>query len=137
MRKTIFVLMCMVLAIGQLSAQMRRISGKITNATGVPVPNASILIRGTSAGTTSDESGSFTITVPEKTKALVVSSINYTTTEVNITGDNLTITLQPNSGANLSEVVVVAYGTVKKTNLTGSVGIVKGAELRKQTLHIR
>jgi hypothetical protein len=117
MRKIVLLLMCAVLAIGQLSAQSRKISGKILNAAGVPIPNASVLIRGNSAGTSSDESGNFTISVSAKTKALVVSSINYSTTEVNITSDNMTVILQPANGGNLSEVLVVAYGSVKKTNI--------------------
>src|ERR1700712_863662 len=132
MRKHALFLLCFVLAVSQLTAQTRKVTGKVTNAAGVPVPNATVLIRGTSSGTTSDETGSFTITVPAKTKSLVISSVNYTTTEVNITSDNLTVTMQPGTGANLSEIVVVAYGSVKKTNLTGSVATVKGAELENK-----
>jgi TonB-linked SusC/RagA family outer membrane protein len=132
MRKLALLLMGALLAVSQLAAQTRKISGKVVNAAGAPVPNATILIRGTSAGTTSDETGAFTITVPQKTKSLVISSVNYTSTEVNITSDNLTVTLQPGSGANLSEVVVVAYGSVKKTNVTGSVAVVKGTELENK-----
>lgn len=132
MRKSFLFLLFALLAISQLAAQTRKITGRITNAAGAPVPNASVLIRGTSAGTTSDETGSFTLTVPAKTKALVISSINYTTAEIVITGDNLSIVLQAGSGANLSEVVVVAYGSVKKTNLTGAVGTVKGTDLENK-----
>ncbi len=132
MRKIMLLLVCAVLAINQLSAQARKISGKITNAAGAPIPNASVLIRGISAGTSSDESGNFTISVPAKTKALVFSSVNYSTTEVNITGDNMLVVLQPSTGANLSEVVVVAYGSVKKTNITGAIGTVKGADLENK-----
>lgn len=132
MRKITLLLICALSAMSQLSAQTRNISGKITNAAGLPIPNASILIRGISAGVTSDESGNFSISVPAKTKALVVSSVNYSTTEVNITSDNMTVVLQPSTGANLSEVVVVAYGTVKKTNITGAIGTVKGSDLENK-----
>ncbi len=132
MRKIMLLLLCFALAIGQLSAQTRKISGKITNAQGAPVPNATVLIRGTSTGTTSDETGTFSITVPQKTKALVVSSVNYTTAEIEIKSDNLAITLQAGSGANLSEVVVVAYGAVKKTNITGSIATVKGTDVENK-----
>jgi TonB-dependent SusC/RagA subfamily outer membrane receptor len=132
MRKLALLLMGALLAVSQLAAQTRKVSGKVVNAAGAPVPNATILIRGTSAGTTSDETGAFTITVPQKTKSLVISSVNYTTTEVDITSDNLTVTLQAGSGTNLSEVVVVAYGSVKKTNLTGSVATIKGGDLENK-----
>ncbi len=130
--KITLLLICALSAMSQLSAQTRNISGKITNAAGLPMPNASVLIRGISAGVTSDESGNFSISVPAKTKALVVLSVNYSTTEVNITSDNMTVVLQPSTGANLSEVVVVAYGTVKKTNITGAIGTVKGSDLENK-----
>ena len=67
MRKTILLLTCIVMAVSQLAAQARKITGKVTNAAGNPVPNATILIRGTSAGTTSDETGAFTITAGQTT----------------------------------------------------------------------
>jgi TonB-linked SusC/RagA family outer membrane protein len=132
MRKLALFLLCSVLAITQLSAQTRKITGKIINSTGTPVANATILIRGTATGTSSDELGAFSITVPSSAKALVISSINYTTAEIEIKSDNLTVTLQQGTGTNLSEVVVVAYGSVKKTNVTGAIGIVKGADLENK-----
>ena len=132
MRKLVFLLLSVCLAVSQLSAQTRKVSGKITNAAGAAIPNASVVIRGSVGGTTSDESGLFTITVPEKTKTLTISSINYATTEVDIKSDNLTVVLQAANGANLSEVVVVAYGTQRKTNITGSIATVKGAELENK-----
>jgi TonB-linked SusC/RagA family outer membrane protein len=131
MRKIIVLFMCAAIVTGQLSAQMRKISGKVTNANGAPVSNASVIVKGTTTGTTTDETGSFTLGVSSSAKTLVISSINYSETEVAITGDNLNVTMKPGS-ASLSEVVVVAYGQVKKTNVTGSVSTVKAADIENK-----
>ena len=95
-----------------------------------PVPNATVLAKGTKIGVATGVNGSFTLSVPQSVNTLVVSSVNFVTKEVDITSSNaVTINLQPSTG-NLSEVVVVAYGTQKKTNVTGSVATVKGHKLQ-------
>jgi TonB-linked SusC/RagA family outer membrane protein len=131
MRKITVLFMCAVLAVSQLSAQVRKISGKVTNAAGAPIANASVIVKGTTTGTTTDDAGAFTLNVPVKGKTLVISSINYANAEVAIS-DNVSVTLQPGTTTSLSEVVVVAYGSVKKTNLTGSVATVKGSDLENK-----
>ncbi len=132
MRKISILLLFAMIAVVQLTAQIRKITGNVTNAAGAPVVNASVIVKGTTTGTTTDETGAFTLNVPTKGKTLVISSINYANAEVAISGDNISVTLQPGTTTSLSEVVVVAYGSVKKTNLTGAVATVKGAELENK-----
>jgi TonB-linked SusC/RagA family outer membrane protein len=130
MRKFLLLLLCGLFTIGQLAAQARRITGKVTGPNGEPVPNASVLVKGSTTGTTTNAEGTFILTVPASAKTLTISSVNFAPAEVAV-ADNITVTLSA-STASLSEVVVVAYGQVKKTNLTGSVAAIKGGELENK-----
>lgn len=132
MRK-LLMLMCMCLGVTLSWAQNRTVAGKVTDEKGSPVPSASILIKGTNKGTTTDDAGNFTISIPgSATPVLVVSSVNFITQEVRVQfGQPVTVVLAPGN-SDLSEVVVVAYGTQKKTNVTGSVGIVKASDIENK-----
>ena len=130
MRKFYLLVSSIVLFYGQLLAQNRIITGSVIDANGSPVASASITIRGTNKGTTSGTDGSFSIPVPASATRLLISAINYAAIEVNIEGRTNVgnITLQPGS-KNLEEVLVVAYGTTKKTNLTGSITTISGTQV--------
>lgn len=76
MRKFLACFMAMLLLCGQLLAQQSRtITGRVTDANGAPIPNASILVKGTSIGTTSKADGTFSITVPPSSRILVISAV--------------------------------------------------------------
>jgi TonB-linked SusC/RagA family outer membrane protein len=110
-------------------AQSRVINGTVTDQNSAPVPNATVMVKGTKLGVATNTNGEFSITVPASENTLTVSSINFITKDVDITSvTSVTISLQPSSG-NLSEVVVVAYGAQKKLNVTGAVSTVKGADI--------
>lgn len=105
------------------------ISGRITDENGEPLPGANILEKGTTNGTTSDVNGSFSLTVAGESSVLVFSFIGYTTQELPVGRQtSFSVQLQPDYKT-LSEVVVVGYGTVKKSDLTGAVSSVKGEDL--------
>ncbi|MGJ7032715.1 SusC/RagA family TonB-linked outer membrane protein [Niabella hirudinis] len=108
------------------------ITGKVADETGLPVAGASVLLKGAATGTATDAQGRFTIKVPNTGGALVVSHVGYQELEVTI-GDQATIniTLKRDSAEQLTDVVVVGYGTQKKVTLTGAVADVKGTELAK------
>ncbi len=121
MKKLTVMLLCLVFAVTQIAAQTRTIKGKVLDDKNLPVSNASVLVKGTTLGTTSGTDGSFTITVPSTGKILVISSLNFTSQEISIgTKTDISVKLQAVS-QNLEEVVVVGYGTQKKKNLTASV----------------
>ncbi|MES2005627.1 MAG: SusC/RagA family TonB-linked outer membrane protein [Bacteroidota bacterium] len=129
MRRSTMLLLCILLAVGQLFAQNRSIKGSVTDDKGVAVANASVVVKGTSIGTVTDANGSFTISVPASAKALVITSLNYLSQEISVSGKSeLTVKLQ-SSTEKLDEVVVVGYGTTKKTNSTASVSKVGGDKL--------
>ena len=105
------------------------ITGTVTDENGDPLPGASILEKGTTNGTTSDVNGNFSMSVAGPNSVLVLSFIGYTTQEIPV-GNKTTINvrLEPDMRT-LNEVVVVGYGTVKKSDLTGAVSSVKAEEL--------
>ncbi|MFY7653259.1 MAG: carboxypeptidase-like regulatory domain-containing protein, partial [Chitinophagaceae bacterium] len=84
MRRFLTLLLCLTLAAGQLMAQTRTVKGKVTDEKGAPVPNASVLVKGTTNGTKTNDDGSFTITVQATAKTLVVSSIGFANQEIAI-----------------------------------------------------
>ena len=110
-------------------AQQRLVQGKITDSKGEPLVGASVVVKGTVVATGADADGSFQLQVPDGQNTLVVSFIGYQAKEVAI-GNQTSITVQlAVSDQNLDEVVVVGYGSVKKSDLTGSVSSIKREEL--------
>ncbi len=111
-----------------VTAQQVVIQGKLTTETGAPAAKASVQVKETKAGTTSDDAGNFTITA-RTGQTLVISGIGYATQEVAIgKSPNLTIKLA-SSTSKLDEVVVVGYGTQKKTSLTSAVSSISAADI--------
>lgn len=102
-----------------LFAQARTITGKIVDPQGKPVSNASILIRGSRTGTSSQADGTFSINVPANAKALAISAIGWTEQVVDISGKStVTISLAA-SDKTLSEVVVTSLGIVRDKRSLG------------------
>ncbi len=128
MRRTLLFLCCFACFLGQAVAQNHTISGTILDGNGAPVAGASVTLKGSVRGTSTDNNGSFTLAVPETARTLVISAVNFATLDVSIEGKTTigTIALLA-ANKSLSEVVVVAYGTQKKTNLTGAVTTVNGS----------
>ncbi len=97
------------------------ISGTITDDLNSPLPGATIIVKGTTIGTVSDVNGKFTLNnVSESAETLVVSFMGMKTVEVPITGSTINIQLATDVTA-LEELIVVGYGTMKKSDLTGAV----------------
>src|SRR5687768_4044002 len=129
MRKIVAILWVLAMAIGQVSAQSRSISGKVTGTDGSPIPNVSVTSKGTNTGTTSSADGTYTLSVPSSANTLIFSSIGMAPLEVSI-GSKSTINAElKSSEQEMQEVVVVGYGTQKRKELTGSMASVKGTEL--------
>lgn len=110
-------------------AQSRVIRGRVTDAKdGTPVSGATIKAKTGKAITTSAADGSFSISVDAKESTLIVSFVGFTETQVTITGTDLLISIAQKS-EDLSEVVVVGYGTKIKRDITGSIAKVGAKEL--------
>ena len=132
MRKVVLLLMAICLSISHIWAQQRTITGKVTDDKGAPIPGASVIVKGANTGTSTATDGSFSISVPTKAKALIISSIGLGEKEIAITNSaDYAVTLSTKAG-DMTEVVVVAYSTSKKTDLTGSVSTVKAVDIENK-----
>src|SRR4030095_2371917 len=128
MRKQLLLLsgfvLCSIIALAQ-----RTITGKITDDKGVPVANVSVIVKGTTTGTTSKTDGTYSLTVPANAKALIFSSVDMGTEEKQIgTLAVIDVSLKAEDKT-LSEVVVTGYGTARKRDVSGNIASVKGSKL--------
>jgi TonB-linked SusC/RagA family outer membrane protein len=114
-------------------SQQLNITGTVTDAsTGEPLTGVNIVVRGTTIGATSDLSGNYTIQVPDPSATLQFSFISYVTQEVALAGQTTLNVALISDVMQLSEVVVVGYGTQRKMDLTGSVATVSADNLKER-----
>lgn len=134
MRRLFFFVLGMLIFSAQLLAQNRTITGKVIDDKGNGIANASVIVKNTKIGTTTNADGSFSLSVPSNASALVISSVGSKAQEVAIAGQSsINVTLQTEEGA-LSEVVVVGYQTVRKREVVGSVATASGKEFAEKPL---
>ncbi|GAC1424726.1 MAG: TonB-dependent receptor [Flavisolibacter sp.] len=133
MIKILLLFMGFVLISADSRAQTRTITGKVTDEAGNPIANASIQVRNATTGTTSSEDGTFTLNLSENAKVLLISSINYLPVEVPL-GKNASFVnpILKAAAGNLAEVIVVGYGTQKKSNVTAAISTVSAAKLENK-----
>ncbi len=106
------------------------VRGVVSDEKGSGLPGATVSVKGTQTGTTTDAEGRFTINMPAGTSVLVVSFIGMKTQEVEVgTRTTLNITLQTGDQS-LDEVVVIGYGTAKRSDVTSSITTLKASELK-------
>lgn len=123
----VFMLL-LLLSSGTLFAQGKLVSGKVTSDSGETMPGVSILVKGSTLGTTTDIDGNYAITVSEGS-VLIFSFIGMKAREVTVNAANVYDIVLETEISQLDEVLVVGYGTTKKSDLTGSVSSVKAEEL--------
>ena len=133
MKKFLFSFFLFALVIGPLTllAQVT-IKGAVTDASkGEGLPGVSIVVKGTTTGTTSSGDGTYSIAVPDENATLIFSYIGYETVEMPLKGrTTLNLGLKSDQKA-LDEVVVIGYGSVKRSDVTGAVASVKTDDLLK------
>ena len=119
-RKLMLLMACLMIGIGLVNAQVKKVTGHVTSdEDGLPVVGASVLVKGTTVGTVTDIDGNFTLNnVPSSAGTLIISFIGLQTQEVDIK-PVVNVVLKSDSEV-LDEVMVVAYGTAKKSSFTGS-----------------
>ncbi len=120
----LFFVLCSV-TIGFAQTQ---VSGVITGADGLPIPGAAVVVQGTDNGVTSDFDGNFTISV-EQNQSIEVTYLGYQTQIIEFTGQDFFNVSMEEDLSELDEIVVVGYGTQKKSNLTGSISKVSNEKL--------
>lgn len=127
------LLACLVLGVGLACAQTSTVTGVvISEEDGEPVIGASVLVKGTTIGSITDVNGEFTIkNVPASAKYLVISFVGMRTQEVPVKS-NVKVVLQSDANQLDEVVVMVAYGSAKKSSLTGAISTVdqKQIEMR-------
>ena len=107
----------------------KKISGVVLDADGIPVIGAGVMIAGTNQGTITDESGLWTLTIPNDNVTLEISAMGLTSQTLTVAGrTNFDVVLKTDTQF-LDEIVVVGYGTQKKVNLTGSVSMVDSEDM--------
>ncbi|MCV9929892.1 TonB-dependent receptor [Flavobacterium sp. LS1R49] len=109
-------------------AQDITVNGVVNDENGMPVPGASVLIKGSSKGTSSDFDGKFQIQVPSN-GVLSISFIGYSTVQEPVNGRNKIVVQLHSESQTLNEVVVVGYGTQKRSVVTGAISSVKAKDL--------
>ncbi len=120
------LMLCLGLSV---SAQNITVSGTVQDSTGEPLPGATVLVVGSAAGVNTDLNGNFTLQNVNANGTLQVSYVGFNPQTVSINGQtNLTITLTEDAEV-LDDVVVVGYGTMKRSDLTGSISTVGTAKL--------
>jgi TonB-linked SusC/RagA family outer membrane protein len=126
----VFFSLIFLLTSASVWAQGQRvIRGKVTNEKREPLQGASVVVKGNPLGTSTDASGKYEISIPEKGGTLVVTYVGLNTLEVPVTSKNtLDVQLTPASSS-LTDVVVVGYGTQKKATLTGAISSIKGEDI--------
>lgn len=126
--KKILMLCFAFFASAIVMAQNKVVSGKVTDQRGKGVPDVSVSIKGQSLGTTTNLEGNFSFAAPAASTTMVVSSVGYIQQEVRITSGSISIILLPDVQA-IDEIVVVGYGTQKKSVVTGAISSIKAADL--------
>lgn len=130
------LLLLLVGSISTLSAQNRKVSGKVLDALQEPLVGVSIRIEGTTQGTITDVDGAFDIQVPAAGATLDFSYVGYLTQKVKVKpGQKNIVVYMQEDAIMLDEAVVVGYGTQKKVNLTGAVATVDSKSLENRAAH--
>lgn len=131
MKRNLLTSMC-VLACASMQivhAQQISVAGKVTNDNGTPIQGVTIIIKGTKQGTSTNANGLFSINA-DQNATLLLSAVGYTAQEVKLNGrKTISVTLKE-AGESLDEVMVVAYGTAKKSTFTGSASTVSNKNIK-------
>ena len=115
-----------------LWAQTRQLTGKVTDqTTGESLPGVTVAVKGTNVQTSTNNSGDFTIQIPDRNNiVLVLSSVGYTSREVSVGSNNNLSVVLAEEATTLNDVVVIGYQTVRRRDLTGSVSSINASQLK-------
>ncbi|HEV9037040.1 MAG TPA: carboxypeptidase-like regulatory domain-containing protein, partial [Puia sp.] len=131
-KKRLFVrvgVLCLLVLLGFPALSQKTVTGRVTDPAGKPLSGVSVVPKGTGNGTTTDNQGQFRIDVNPSVKVLVFSSIGFTTREMPITGNVIDLSLAT-SNSSLTDVVVIGYGAVKRSDVTGAVATISSKDFQ-------
>jgi TonB-dependent starch-binding outer membrane protein SusC len=134
-RSSVLLMLSFLFVSTSFSQNTFKVSGKVTDDAGRPVSGASVLVKGTTVGTTTGTDGNFQLSAPSGKSVLIISSVGFTDQEIDINNRN-EINVSLLSGAsNLEDVVVIGYGSVKKKDVTGSVSGINQKDIRSRPVN--
>jgi TonB-linked SusC/RagA family outer membrane protein len=129
MKKIFLIVLALCMGATSLLAQTKRITGKVTSAEdGAPIPGVTVSVKETTTGTVTNIDGDYFLDVPNSAEILIFSFVGMKTQEVPISSSQMNIALKTDF-IGVDEVLVVAYGTSKRSSFTGSAQKVKSEEL--------
>jgi hypothetical protein len=134
MMKQLFVMFSFLCFTVSAFAQTKVVTGKVTDENGAPVSNVSVFVKNTNTGTTTKADGTYSITLSQAVKQISFSAVEYNSANLTIPANNVLNVKLTASDNNLSDVVVVAYGTTKKSNFTGSAATITAKEFQDRPL---
>ena len=120
-RESGLLILVMILSVTGLFAQTRTITGRVTDEMGQPMIGVTVVVKGTAVGTITDISGNYSITVGADARTLIFSFVGMKTVEVEIGESTIVNMLMEIEAVGFDEVVVVGYGTQKRSDITGTV----------------
>lgn len=112
--------------------QQKQITGTVTDSDGLPLPGVSVVVKGTTIGTVTNNDGEFSLNIPLNAETLQFSFVGMKTQELAIEGRTIFTVVMEEETIGIDEVVAVGYGTMKKSDLTGSIVSVKAEDLRER-----
>lgn len=133
MSKRILIVALALLTMG-VQAFAQAVSGKVTDAQGEAIIGAGVVLKGSTSGTVTDLDGSFSLANVKQGAVLVFSCVGYTSQEVTVGSSKIINVILEEDSVFLDDVVVVAYGTAKKKDLTGAMSSIKGDMIKAQNV---
>jgi TonB-dependent starch-binding outer membrane protein SusC len=113
------------------SVQQKTITGIVTEKTGSALPGVTVMVEGTRYGTITDDNGRFSLTVSSESQTLVFSFVGMRTQKISIDNQLFLHVILTEETIGLEEVVVIGYGSIKKSDLTGSISLITSEDLNK------
>ena len=114
---------------GTGTQQQKLVTGKVTDQSGASLPGVSVVVKGTTTGVTTDNSGNFSLAIPQDANILVFSFIGKRKLDVKIDGKSMIVVQLEEEIVNLDDVAVIGYGTMKRKDITGSISSITSKSL--------
>lgn len=134
-RRSILLALILLYSLTGFSQNSKEISGIVANKQHEPLVGVTVAVEGTTAGTTTDQDGSYSITIPKGGEVLVFSYVGFSTRKIPIKGSNvINVTLEMNT-ASLQDVVVVGYGSQKRVDVTGAISTIDAKMLENRPVN--
>ena len=130
-RKIVLSLIAVLGICAVAMAQNQQVSGTVTDAAGAPVAGATVMVDGTTVGTTTSADGAYSISVPRE-GVLLVTFIGYEPQRIAVAGKTRVNVVMKEDTQAIDDVIVVAYGTAKKEAFTGSASVMKAEDIGKR-----